>query len=65
MRQTYSGTGPALLDASCMPVAVFAESGAGIFLAAWVDKAAQGECTQECVVSRSSVVWAFGFVPES
>ena len=65
VKQTYSGTGPALLDAACMPAVVVVASGAGIFLAALVDKAAQGQCTQECVVSRSSVVWAFGFVPES
>ena len=65
MKQTYSGTGPALLGASCMLAAAFVESGAGIFLVAWVDKGAQEDCTQECVVSRSSVVWASGFVPPS
>ena len=65
MRQTYSGTGPALLGASCMPAAASAESGAGKVLAAWVDKAAQEESTHECVVSRSSDVWASGFGPGS
>ena len=44
------GTEPALLGVSCMPAAAFAESGAGIFLVASVDKAARGQRTQECVV---------------
>ena len=43
VKQTYSGTGPALLDAACMPAVVVVASGAGIFLAAWVGKAARLE----------------------
>ena len=48
VKQTYFGTGPALLGASYMPAAVFVESGAGIILAAWVGKAARLE--QACAV---------------
>ena len=50
MRQTYSGTVPALPDASYMPVVVFVVSDADIYPVAWADTAVQVECTQECVV---------------
>ena len=41
MRKTYSGTVRALPGASYTLVAAFAVSGVDIFLAAWVDMAAQ------------------------
>ena len=50
MRQTYSGTVPALPDASYMLVVVFVVSDADIYPVAWADTAVQVECTQECVV---------------
>ena len=49
VRQTYSGTVPALPDASYMLVAAFAVSDVDIFPAAWVDMVARGY-TQECAV---------------
>ena len=50
VRQTYSGTVPALPDASYMPVVVFVVSDADIYPVAWADTAVQVECTQECAV---------------
>ena len=50
VRQTYSGTVPALPDASYMLVVVFVVSDADIYPVAWADTAVQVECTQECVV---------------
>ena len=49
VRQTYSGTVPALPDASYMLVVAFAVSDADICPVAWADTVVQGG-TQECVV---------------